>query len=185
MKRRLISLLAAIAALGSAAFATELPSAWRAWKYSRAIVGVPTDMHDPVSLHLPWDLFAHSEAHGVDLRIVDEGGHETPFTLASNQIGEPRMVVRPSQIIERSFVPGQFTQIVIRVTDRPPLDKSHGVTLRQLDAEPWFNTYRISTPENDFMYWVETAVSDDAHEWRVIDGRSPISRFRKHRLEGD
>jgi len=80
---------------------------------------------------------------------------------------------------------GQFTQVVIRVTDKPPLDKTHGVTLQQLSAEPWFNTYRISTPETDFMYWVETAVSDDAHEWRVVDARSPISRFRKHRLEGN
>jgi hypothetical protein len=35
------------------------------------------------------------------------------------------------------------------------------------------------------MYWVETAVSDDAHEWRVVDARSPISRFRKHGLEGN
>jgi len=65
------------------------------------------------------------------------------------------------------------------------LDKTHGVTLQQLSAEPWFNTYRISTPETDFMYWVETAVSNDAHEWRVVDARSPISRFRKHQLEGN
>jgi hypothetical protein len=35
------------------------------------------------------------------------------------------------------------------------------------------------------MYWVETAVSDDAHQWRIIDVRSPISRFRKHGLEGN
>ncbi len=185
MKRRSLSLFLLLTALAAAAFAADLPPAWRSWRYSRSIFGIPTDMRDPVSLRLPWDLFVHSEAHGADFRIVDEAGHEIPFFLVSSQNGEHKMEVRPSQILERSFVAGQFTQVVIRVTDKPPLDESHGVILQQLSAEPWFNTYRISTPETDFMYWVETAVSDDAHEWRVVDARSPISRFRKHRLEGN
>jgi hypothetical protein len=184
MIRRIFSLSLLLAALGAAVFAADLPSAWRSWLYSRSI-GIPTDMRDPVSLRLPWEVFAHSEAHGADFRIVDEGGREIPFFLASNQGGEPKTEARPSQIMERSFVPGQFTQLVIRVTDKPPLDESHGATLKQLQAEPWFNTYRISTSESDFMYWVETAVSDNAHEWRVVDARSPISRFRKHGLDGN
>jgi hypothetical protein len=183
MTRRILTLLLVLAA--PSAFSADLPSAWRSWLYSRSILGIPADMRDPVSLRIPWDLFVHSEAHGADFRIVDEAGREIPFFLFSAQTGEPKTQVRPSQVIERSFVGSQFTQIVIRVTDRPPLDESHGVTLKQLDAEPWFNTYRISTSESDFMYWVETAVSDDAHEWRVIDARSPISRFRKHQLEGN
>ena len=185
MTRRILSLLLAFAAMGASALSADLPSAWRSWLYSRSVVGIPTEARNPVSLRLPWDLFVHSEARGTDFRIVDEGGHEIPFVLVSNQISEPKMEFRPSQIMERSFVPGQFTQVVVRVTDRPPVDESRGVTLKQLDAEPWFNTYRMSTSEGDFMYWVETAVSDDAHEWRVIDARSPISRFRKHRLEGN
>ena len=185
MNRRCLSLFAALAALAAAALASDLPPAWRSWRYSRSILAVPTDMHDPVSLRLPWDLFIHSDAHATDFRIIDEVGQEIPFMLFSSQPGELKPQVRPSQIIERSFVPGQFTQVVIRVTDRPALDQSHGATLDQLQAEPWFNTYRISTSESDFMCWVETAVSDDAHEWRVLDARSPISRFRKHQLEGN
>ena len=185
MKPRFITILIGIATLATAAFAADLPPAWRSWHYSRSIPGIPTDMRDPVSIRLPWDLFSHSDAHGADIRIIDERGQEVPFFLNSGQDGEPKMEVRPSQILERSFVVGQFTQVVIRVTDKPPLDESHGVTLQQLSAEPWFNAYRISTPETDFMYWVETAVSDDAHEWRVVDARAPISRFRKHQLEGN
>jgi len=185
MKRRFLSFLLLLTSLTAAAFAADLPPAWRSWHYSRSILGIPTDMRDPVSLRLPWDLFVHSEAHSADFRIVDEVGHEIPFFLVSSQDGEAKVEVRPSQILERSFVVGQFTQVVIRVTDKSPLDESHGVTLQQLSAEPWFNSYRISTPEADFMYWVETAVSDDAHEWRVVDARSPISRFRKHQLEGN
>lgn len=185
MTRRPLSLLLAFTAFAATAFATDLPSTWRSWRYSRAIMGTPTGAPDAVNLHLPWDVFVHTEARGADVRIVDEGGREIPFFLGSNQGDEPKMVVRPSQILERSFAPGEFTQVVIRVTDRPPLDESHGATLEQLQAEPWFNTYRISTAESDFMYWVETAVSDDAHQWRVVDSRSPISRFRKHQLEGN
>jgi hypothetical protein len=185
MARRPLSLLLALAALAVTALAADLPSAWRSWRYSRPIIGAPTEVRDPVSLHLPWDVFVHSGPNGADFRIVDEGGREIPFFLSSNPGGEPKMVVRPSQVLERSFAPGEFTQVVIQVTDRPPLDESHGATLDQLQAEPWFNTYRIATPESDFMYWVETAVSDDAHQWRVVDARSPISRFRKHQLEGN
>jgi hypothetical protein len=185
MTRTRYSLLLVLTALAATAFAAELPSAWRCWRYSRPIVGAPTEVRDPVSLHLPWDVFIHSEAYGADFRIVDEGGREIPFFLSSNPGGEPKMLVRPSQILERSFAPGEFTQVVILVTDGPPLDERHGASLDQLQAEPWFNTYRISTPESDFMYWLETAVSDDAHEWRVVDARSPISRFRKHHLEGN
>jgi len=184
MKRRLLSFLLLLTALAAAAFAADLPPVWRAWLYSRRI-GIPADTRDPVSLRLPWDLFSRSDAHGADLRIIDERGQEVPFFLNSSQDGEPQVVVRPSQILERSFVPGQYTQVVIQVTDKPPLDESHGVTVHQLSAEPWFNTYRISTSESDFIYWVETAVSDDAHEWRIVDARSPISRFRKHQLEGN
>lgn len=185
MTRKVLSLSLVLAALAATLIAADLPPAWRSWLYSRAVLGIPSDMHDATSFRLPWDLFVHSDAHGADFRMIDEAGREVPFLLAANPGGEARIEVRPSQILERSFVAGQFTQLVIRVTNKPPLDESHGATLEQLQAEPWFNTYRISTSESDFMYWVETAVSDDAHEWRVVDARSPISRFRKHQLEGN
>jgi hypothetical protein len=169
---------------GAAAFATDLPGPWRSWHYSRAVVDLPRADRTPVTIHLPFELFAQSDTHGSDLRIIDERGQEIPYLLNVLQ-GESKTDTRPSRIVERSFVLGRFTQIVVRVTDKPPLDESRGATLRQLDAEPWFNTYRIATPETDFMYWVETAVGDDAHQWRIIDARSPISRFRKHGLDGN
>ena len=185
MTRRILFLSLVLVALGATVLAANLPPAWHSWLYSRSILGIPADTRGPVSLRLSWDLFAHSDAHGSDFRMIDETGREVPFFVTAGQGGEPRTVVRPSEILERSFVPGQFTQLVIRVTDKPPLEEGHGVSVEQLGAEPWFNTYRVSTSESDFMYWVETAVSDDAHEWRVVDTRSPISRFRKHRLEGN
>jgi hypothetical protein len=185
MNRRLCCFFLVVVSCSAVTFAADLPAQWRAWRYSRAIGGIPVDWHDPAIVQLPWDLFQHSNFANSDLRIIDKSGRETPFFSPSNDSEETRTKTVPSAILERSFVPGQFTQITLQVTNRPPLDERHGVSLEQLQAEPWFNTYKILTPENDFMYWVETSVSDDAHGWRVIDSRSPVSRFRKHGLEGN
>jgi hypothetical protein len=185
MSRKFLFLLFSLAALSVSLLSVDLPSAWRGWRYSRAILATPLDVHDPMILNLPWDIYAHSYSRGADFRIITENGKEVPFFLSSSSGGETKTETLPSRILERSFLPGKFTQIVIRVTDKPPLDESHGAALQQLQSEPWFNAYRVSTPDTDFMYWVETAVSDDAHEWRIIDARSPISRFRKHGLDGN
>ena len=171
-------------ALAAATFATDLPNPWRSWRYSRPITGFPRSDRTPATIHLPFDLLAHSDVHGADLRIIDDRGREVPYFLGVPQV-ESKTETLPSHILERSFVAGQFTQIVIRVTDTPVLDESHGAAVRQLQAEPWFNTYRIATPETDFMFWVETSVSDDAHQWRIVDPRSPISRFHRHGLDGN
>ena len=183
--RRPSILVALVLLTFSISFAATLPNEWRSWRYSRALSGFPVEMdHSSVSLGaLPWDVVSHGSPLGADFRIVDDLNHEAPYFLTTLR-SESKIETRASRILERSFVAGQFTQIVVRLTDKPALDETHGVTLPQLDAEPWFNTYRIATPENDFMYWVETAVSDDAHQSRVVDARSPISRFRKHGLEG-
>lgn len=172
MMRQRLSILFLLAAIGAVAYAADLPSAWRSWRYSRAIAGYSLGAGSPVTILLPWELFSRSNSHGADFRIIDEHGQEIAYFLAVAK-GELKTETRPSQIMERSFVPGQFTQIVVRITDK------------QLGAEPWFNTYRLITPETDFMDWVETAVSDDAHKWRIIDAKSPISRFRKHGLDGN
>jgi hypothetical protein len=170
----------------SISFAATLPDDWRSWRYSRTLSGFTVEMdHTPVSIGpLPWDVLAHSNSLDSDFRIVDDLGHEAPYFLTTLQ-SESKTTQRASRILERSFVAGQFSQIVVRVTDQLALDAARGVTSKQLDIEPWFNTHRIATPEADFMYWVETAVSDDAHQWRIIDARSPISRFRKRGLEGN
>lgn len=170
----------------SISFAATLPNDWRSWRYSRALSDFAIDMeHTPISIRpLPWDVLANSNPLGSDFRIVDDLGHEAPYFLTTLQ-SESKTEQRPSRILERSFVAGQFTQVVVQINDTPTLDAAQGAKLKQLHAEPWFNTYRIATPETDFMYWVETAVSDDAHQWRIIETRSPISRFRKRDLEGN
>jgi hypothetical protein len=91
--------------------ATDLPSPWR---YSRPIVGFPRSDRTPVTIRLPFDFFAHGDVHGSDLRIIDDRGQEDPYFLSIPH-GESSAETRPSEILERSFVSGHFTQLVIHV----------------------------------------------------------------------
>lgn len=169
MKRRWLPLLALftlIAALGAVALASDLPSAWRAWRYSRAINSQrPTILNYII---LDREVFVHSENHLADLRVIDDLGNELPYELRNHLAPPAQLVNVPAALGENSFVVGQFTQIVADLGDRPN----------------FHNTVRIQTPESDFINWVEVAASDDAHLWRIVNARAPISRFRKDNLEG-
>jgi hypothetical protein len=166
MTRRPFSLLLALTTLAATAFATDLPSAWRSWRYSRAIAS-----QQPGALNyviIDRELFAHSENRLADLRIIDDLGTEQPFELRSRLAVPTAPVTFPAIVRENSYVPGQFTQIVADLGDRPN----------------FYNSIRVLTPESDFINWVEVDASDDAHLWRIVNPRAPISRFRKDGLEG-
>jgi hypothetical protein len=167
MTRRIFSLLLVLAALGTAAISADLPSAWRSWRYSRAIESVRADALNFITLDR--EVFSHSENRLADLRIVDELGQELPFEVRS-QITPPPEPVRLAAVLrENSFVPGQFTQVVLDMGDRAG----------------FHNSLRVQTSESDFINWVEVAASDDAHQWRIVKARAPISRFRRENLEGN
>ena len=167
MTRQLVSLLATIAALGAATIAADLPSAWRSWRYSRAIESGRADALNYITLDR--EVFSHSENQLADLRIIDDLGQELPFEVRSQITPPPQPVRLPATIRENSFVPGQFTQVVLDLGDRAG----------------FHNSLRVQTSESDFINWVEVAASDDAHQWRIVNARAPISRFRKENLEGN
>ncbi len=165
--RRFLTLLCS-AAIYLTAFAADLPSAWRHWRYSRSVAELSVSLRTPAEIRLPWEVFARSEARGADFRLMDDRGQEVPFELAADP-GEPATrQVRQARIIEKSFVPGQFTQVIADLGERPPS----------------YNQVRIETPESDFIIWVELALSDDARLWRVVHSRAPISRFQSRAIEG-
>ncbi len=111
----------------------------------------------------------HSENQFADLRLIDNSGQETPYDLRLRITPPAEPVPVAGNIREKSFVPGQFTQLVV-----------------DLGAKPGFhNNLRVITPESDFINWVEVAASDDARLWRIVKERAPISRFRKEDLEGN
>ena len=144
---------------------SNVPDAWRAWRYSRAI-GV-TDSSAPARINVPFDLYAHSESDLSDVRIIDENGAEIPFIFYGPQF-RPPVENRPATLREQSFLPNQYTQLVIDVG--PTTEFHNGVEIR--------------TPETNFINWVEIAVSDDAKTWRIVKDRAPISSFAKENIAG-
>jgi hypothetical protein len=164
---RRFSLLSLFILLGvAAAIAADLPDAWRGWRYSRFIDAHATE--GPVEVSLPAELLALSQNHLADLRVIDDLGNEVPYVLSEGRERDSVIHLTAAKLRENSFVPGQFTQVVVEV-----------------NSESLFhNTVRIETPESDFILWVEVAASDDARLWRIVKSRAPISRFRKENLEG-
>jgi hypothetical protein len=167
MIRRILSLMLALAALGASAVSTDLPSAWRSWRYSRAVESPRADALNYVILDR--EVFSHSENQLADLRVINDLGQELPFEVRSQITPPPQPVKLAATLRENSFVPGQFTQVVLDLGEHAS----------------FHNSVRVQTTESDFINWVEVAASDDAHQWRIVNARAPISRFRKENLEGN
>lgn len=151
----------------TAAFAADLPSAWRSWRYSRLLDGTRADTLNYITVDR--EVFSHSANELADLRIIDDSGQQLPYEMRAQITPPPEPVTVPSTTRENSFVPGQFTQLLIDLGEH----------------SRFHNSLRVETPESDFINWVEVAASDDAHAWRIVNPRAPISRFRRDRLEGN
>lgn len=166
MTRRAAVSFALLCMLAAALWAADLPEAWRSWRYSRPIA--LNSEGEPVRLAISPEVFAHSSASLADLRVVDDQGNEVAYLLGGDASGKSFRTL-PATLRENSFVPGQYTQLVV--------DTGESVKFH--------NTVRIETSESDFIDWVEVAASDDARLWRIVKARAPISRFRKENLEGN
>ncbi len=169
MKRRIIGvvLLLLCVAFGVSLFATDLPDAWRAWRYTRGIEQVRGDALNYLTLDRA--AFSHSENQLADLRVIDDTGKEIPYAARAQIVRPPDPVKLPATVRENSFVPKEFTQVVIDLGEKTG----------------FHNHLRVVTTETDFINWLEVAASDDAHVWRIVNARAPISRFRKENLEGN
>lgn len=145
----------------------SLPAAWTHWKYFRAIHLDETSAERLVSVVVPQDVYRRSADRLADLRVTDDRGEEVPYLLEARYGTEltKRGVCR---IMESSFVPGEYTQIVC--------DAGANTVFH--------NGIMLNTPDDNFMAWVETDVSDDAREWRIVDDRSPIYEFEERNLKG-
>lgn len=99
---------------------------------------------------------------------MDESGTEVAYSL-SLQDDHVKTESRSVYLRENSFAPGQYTQIVLEVGKQAS----------------FHNAVHMQTPESDFIDWVEVAASDDAHLWRIVNPRAPISRFRRENLAGN
>lgn len=159
----LIAVISAFAALAAA----PLPTAWQHWRFSRPIEVEPTDSTRLAKVLLPQDVYLHAENSLADVRVIDEAGTEAPYAQHNWQgYDQPRSY--PAQIIENSFSPGHYTQLVL---DFKNVTEFH-------------SSMEIDTSEPEFMEWVEVAASDDARVWRIVQERAPIFRFPREGHSG-
>jgi len=147
--------------------AAALPTAWRNWRFSRAIELAPTDTARLAAVVLPQEVYARAQAALGDIRVIDDAGTEVPYVRYQRR-GSSNAVSVPTKIHENSFAPGLYTQVVLDVGDKAP----------------FHNTVEIQTSETDYIEWVSVEASDDAHVWRIVQERAPIFRFLKEGREG-
>lgn len=150
-----------------ASAATPLPTAWKYWRYSRAVQLPPVDATRLVSVVVPQDVYLHSRALLPDVRVIDDRWAEVPFTRFTRE-GSSTTATRNEKLLENSFLPGQYTQLVL-----------------DLGYEALFhNAVDLQTNETDFIDWVAVDASDDAREWRIVQERAPIFKFEKEGRKG-
>ncbi len=168
-----VGALAVIAVIASAGTSISLvtppnlPAGWRNWRYAREVDLQGVAATGLVVVTLPEDVYAHSSNHLADIRVVDDQGREVPYVL-DVPYGETRTERRRVRKMENSFVPGEFTQIVLDVGEK----------------ERFHNAIVVNTPASDFVSWAEVAVSDDALQWRIVCDRAPLFRFSQQNLQG-
>jgi hypothetical protein len=158
----------AVALLGLAALAASpLPTAWKYWRYSRAVQISATNATRLAGVVLPEDIYERAKTSLPDLRMIDDQGTEIPYVLFTHQGSTTRNATQ-TILHENSFTPGKYTQIVIEIGGHAP----------------FHNAIQIQTNEPEFIEWVRVEASDDGHAWRIVQDRAPIFRFRNEGREG-
>jgi uncharacterized protein DUF3999 len=141
-----------------------LPAAWANWKFSRLIdlpSALPVGQTERlVKLRLPAEIFAHAQPDLADLRVIDDLGAQTPYLLRIAS-GQTRTAIVPATHLESSFVPGQYTQIILDAGPRAP----------------FYNSLELAVPLQNFAAWARVEASDDARIWRHLGASEPIYRF--------
>jgi hypothetical protein len=159
--------LGALLGFATALVAAPLPSAWIHWRYWRPIEVPSTDSARLAGLVLPQDVYLRAQTALPDLRIIDDSGNEVPYARYERE-GSASSRDLPTEILEYSYAPGDYTQVVLNVGA----------------SAPFHNAVEINSPESDFIEWVSVEASDDAHTWRIVEDRAPIFRFRRQSREG-
>lgn len=147
--------------------ASPLPKRWSHWHDFRPIELTTTNETRLVSIAVPPEVYSRAQPDLADVRVIDNSGAEVPYARFMH-LGSNNSVSIPTEMLEDSFAPDHYTQLVLR-------------TQKQV---PFHDAVRIHTNETDFIEWVEVAASDDAHTWRIVQPRAPIFRFQKEGRSG-
>ncbi|HXZ10943.1 MAG TPA: DUF3999 family protein [Candidatus Sulfotelmatobacter sp.] len=144
-----------------------LPSAWKYWRYSRAIELPPAEAPRLASVTAPAEAFASGSYSLADVRVIDDRAREIPY-VRFERGGAAKIVSLATTLHERSFAEGHYTQVVIDIGGQAP----------------FHNAVEIQTPETDYIEWVRVDASDDARLWRLVQPRAPIFHFQKEGHRG-
>lgn len=105
--------------------AAPLPVAWQHWRYSREIDLPATDETRLVNLILPEDVYLHAQTLLTDVRVIDDAGTEAPYVHRTRE-GFVQFIPYPTRIVENSFSPGNFTQLVLDLGEGPQIPRLGG-----------------------------------------------------------
>jgi hypothetical protein len=167
MIRRIISALFFAGMIGVLALPADLPDKWRSWRYSRAMQILVTEGDAPAEVSLPWAVYPHCQPGCEDVRIVNSNSEEVPYVLQARHA--PRnLQEHAARVIENSFIAGQYTQVIGDLGD----------------SHPNYDRVKVAASRADFIVWAEVALSDDVKNWRIVEARAPIARFRSRAVDG-
>jgi len=149
------------------ALPADLPDRWRSWRYSRAVQVPLGEGEAPAEVSLPWGMYQHCQPGCEDVRIVNSNSEEVPY-VSRGRRAPSNLEEHAARVIENSFVAGQYTQVIGDLGD------SHAN----------YDRVKVETSRPDFIVWAEVALSDDAKNWRIVEARAPIARFRSRAVDG-
>ncbi len=122
------------------------------WRYVKSVT-LPADLGERGLVEVAPDaeVFAGSAAGLVDLRVVSGDGVEVPYKMEVSR-GELRRTAIPATLMEKGYVPGQYTTFVADL-------RREGVLHNQIE---------IRTPSSNFNRTALVESSDDGGTWTEI-----------------
>ena len=144
----------------------SLAPAWQNWRYY-APINTSQGSSGLTAVQLALPTTAHQPAW-QDVRVIDDSSREVPFVLHA-RLETSDVQTRRSRLLEVTYKRGESTQGIVDLGENP--------------AE--HNAVEIGVDERDYFLWVEIATSADGRNWRILNERSPIYRFRTNNLDGN
>ncbi len=141
------------------------------WQYEKAI-NVDPQLTSPTYVELTFDgeVFSHASSGLRDLRIIDSAGDEVPYKVFLER-GSLERESYPVQIINNSFVPGEYTFLIAYLGEGGAIH----------------NHLTLITPSVNFRQEVTIEGSNDQEQWftltdtgHIYDYSPPKFEFKKH-----
>lgn len=133
------------------------------WKYYKEI-DVVSPNNGLVKIALDDEIFSGANKNLSDVRIIGNGGNEVPFKIVSGK-QETRKTDYSLKMINNSFVPGQYSSVVLDLGEKGKLT----------------NNLTVATSSENFQRNVTVYGSDDANNWNVLRDKAYIYDYTDRR----